>query len=448
MKTAQAIREGITASRTEIEAVVAIATEEDRELSEEEQTLVDEKLESIAKEEKTLATREKIDSQIKAQAAAPLNEQIDRQLSQREHADNPVAQITLPAKAKAHGNLKAYTGPNAEKNAFVAGQLMLANLFNNGRAQQWCVDHGLVRGELSSSDNTKGGFFITDEMSREIIRLREERGVFPRFANNQVMASDVMKANRLLGDVTVYAVGEGKEITKSDITVGQMEVMARKIGALTTMPSEVDEDSVVDLGDQVTQSMAYAMADKIDEAGFNGDGTSTYVNVVGLKNALNSSAIVDAASGNTGAKTLDLADFENTIAAYPQYSAASPRWFVHSAVYWTSMARLQLAAGGNTVQDLGNGPTPMFMGYPVEFVQVMPSTTGASASTILAYFGDLRLGATFGTRRSARTEVSVDRYFENDLIAIKMTERWGITIHERGDTIRTRPIVALKTAAS
>jgi HK97 family phage major capsid protein len=78
----------------------------------------------------------------------------------------------------------------------------------------------------------------------------------------------------------------------------------------------------------------------------------------------------------------------------------------------------------------------------------MPATTGSSASTILAYFGDLRLGAAYGVRRSVRTEVSLDRYFENDLIGIKTTERVAINIHERGDTIRTRPILALKTAAS
>jgi HK97 family phage major capsid protein len=106
------------------------------------------------------------------------------------------------------------------------------------------------------------------------------------------------------------------------------------------------------------------------------------------------------------------------------------------------------AAGGNTNVTLANGvPTPMFLGYPVTFSQVMHSTVTTSASTIVAYFGDLRLGATYGTRRSARTEVSTERYFENDLIGIKTTERVAINVHERGADIRTRPILALKTAA-
>jgi hypothetical protein len=42
----------------------------------------------------------------------------------------------------------------------------------------------------------------------------------------------------------------------------------------------------------------------------------------------------------------------------------------------------------------------------------------------------------------------MDRYFENDLIGIKTTERVAINIHERGDNIKNRPILALKSAAS
>jgi len=151
-------------------------------------------------------------------------------------------------------------------------------------------------------------------------------------------------------------------------------------------------------------------------------------------------------AGNVGASTLDLADFEAVLGKYPQYPGASPRWFMHSAVYYASAFSLMNAAGGNTNVTLSNGvQMPMFLGFPVTFCQVMPSATGSSINTILAYFGDLRLGAAYGVRRSVRTEVSLDRYFENDLIGIKTTERIAINVHERGDTIRNRPILALRT---
>src|SRR5690606_32423353 len=119
-----------------------------------------------------------------------------------------------------------------------------------------------------------------------IIRLREERGVFPRFANSVPMGSDIINVPRLLSDVTAYWVGEEEEITNSDAGIGNAELMARKLASLTRVSSELDEDAIIDVGDMITASMAYAQADKIDQAAFNGDGSSAYGGVFGLDSAL------------------------------------------------------------------------------------------------------------------------------------------------------------------
>lgn len=458
MKSSSQLREAMADLREELDAIVAVSEREERDLSEEEAVRcseISEKLiPTLNKQMKTALSIERERNQrMESRAFEKIEE--TRQESGRVDAtaDKNVTRfggIKIPAKAKQHGPLKAYQGPDAEKNAYISGQVILAGLYGNDSAARFCAQNGLqVNSLMGSSDNSKGGFVVPDEMSQALIRLREERGVFPQFANRVPMGADIIRIPRLLADVTAYWVGEGSTITASDATLGQAELMARKLTALTTISSELDEDAVIEIGDMITQSMAYAMADKIDEAAFNGDGTSTYGGTVGLKNALASGAIHDALAGNVGASTLDLEDFESVLGKYPQYPGASPRWFMNSAVYYASAFNLMNAAGGNTNITLANGITsPMFLGFPVTFCQVMPSTTGTSASTILAYFGDLRLGAAYGVRRSVRTEVTMDRYFENDLIGIKTTERVAINIHERGDNIRNRPILALKTAAS
>lgn len=458
MKSSSQLREAMADLREELDAIVAVSEREERDLSEEEAVRcseISEKLiPTLNKQMKTALSIERERNQrMESRAFEKIEE--TRQESGRidATADKNVTRfgaIKIPAKAKQHGPLKAYQGPDAEKNAYISGQVILAGLYGNESASRFCAQNGLqVNGLMGSSDNSKGGFVVPEEMSQALIRLREERGVFPQFANRIPMGADIIRIPRLLADVTAYWVGEGQGLTASDATLGQAELMARKLTALTTISSELDEDAVIEIGDMITQSMAYAMADKIDEAAFNGDGTSTYGGTFGLKNALASGAIHDALAGNVGASTLDLEDFEAVLGKYPQYPGASPRWFMNSAVYYASAFNLMNAAGGNTNITLANGVTsPMFLGFPVTFVQVMPSTTGTSASTILAYFGDLRLGAAYGVRRSVRTEVTMDRYFENDLIGIKTTERVAINIHERGDNIRNRPILALKTAAS
>lgn len=461
MRSASEIKQAIDDAREEVDAIVAVAERENRELVGDEAARVSALLDTeIPKLNKQMETAAKIQAERNARATSRIESEL-AVLNQESNAidefsnrtPSKFAALRIPASAMNHSPLQAFKGPDAEKDAYISGQVILAGVYGNQHAQQFCRNHGLqISNTMVTNDNTAGGFLVPNEMMRTIIRLREERGVFPQFANRVPMGADTMMVPRLLSDVTASWVGESNgttnEITASDAGIGQAEIIARKLGALTKISSELDESAIIDIGDLVTQSIAYAMADKIDEAAFNGDGTSTYGGVVGLKNALSASATATAATGNTGALTLDRDDFEATCALYPQYPGASPRWFMHSAVYWASVARLQDAAQGNTVLNLASGPEMRFLGYPVTFVQVMPSTTGAATSTILAYFGDLRLGATYGVRRSMRTQVSTERYFEYDLVGIKVTERVGILCHERGDTIRNRPIVALKTAAS
>lgn len=457
MRTTSELRGAINDLRDELDSYVAVAAREERDLNDEEHSRVNEitntLIPGLQKQCQTVMAIEK-------EKMERANNRINELLKEREQesgridasAGGNISRFTgvkIPAKAQMHGPLTAFKGETAERDAFVAGNVICAALFNNSGAMRFCQNYGLqVNATLTTGTNSTGGFLVPEEMLRAIVRLREERGVFPRYANRVPMGSDIIRIPRLLSDVTAYWTGEGSEITASDPTLGEAELMARKIGALCKISSELDEEAVVEIGDIVTTSMAYAMADKVDDAAFNGDGTSTYGGVVGLKNALNASAIHDALAGNIGASTLDLDDFEAVVGKYPQYTGADPRWFMHSAVYYAGPMRLMNAAGGNTNATIANGvQVPMFLGYPVQFTQVMPSTTGSANSTILAYFGDLKLGAAYGTRRSTRTEVSTERYFELDLIGIKTTERIAINIHERGDTIRNRPIIALKTAS-
>ncbi len=457
MRTAREIQDNLGEVRDELDAIIAVAEREERELSADESKRVTEIVDTVVPElNKQLVTATKIDRERAQRSAKRFNEEIEAQQIASGSVDTSANQnvgrfgsIKIPAKARVYGQLKAYQGDTAERDAYVAGNVILAGLYGTPSAIQFCQNHGLqVKSSMTTSDNGKGGFLVPDEMSRALVRLREERGIFPRYASSVPMGSDIMRVPRLLSDVTAYWVGESADITASDAALGEAELMARKLAALTKVSSELDEDSVISIADMITTSMAYAMADKIDNAGFLGDGTSTYGGILGLKNALSSSATSTAATGNDAASNLDLADFEAAAGMLPAYPGISPRWYMHKAFYYASAVRLMDAAGGNNNVTLSNGASEMmFLGYPVTFVQVLPSTTTTLASTIYGFFGDLRLAATFGTRRSVRTEVSTERYFESDMIGIKTTERVAISIHERGDDIRNRPILALKTAA-
>jgi HK97 family phage major capsid protein len=58
-------------------------------------------------------------------------------------------------------------------------------------------------------------------------------------------------------------------------------------------------------------------------------------------------------------------------------------------------------------------------------------------------FGDLSLAATLGDRRQITVGLSQDRYFVEDQIGIKATQRYDINVHDLGDTSDAGPLVAL-----
>ena len=450
MLNIKALREEIQSLSDRALAILAVAKDEDRDLNADEQKEIDsiygegDNDGKIAMLQKKLVQQEKIDAHQKALAAQRARED---GLGERREESNQPKRIVVPARARYTSRLKAFASePNGIEAAYSAGQFYMASLFGNESAQQWCKEHGVLAAH-STKDNTKGGFTVPEVLESTIIRLVEEKGVFRQNARLWPMPGGSASIPRRAGGFTTYYVGENSTITPSDLTLGQVKLDAKKLGALTQVSSELNEDTIVALGELITSELSLAFATAEDEAGFNGTGASATGGIVGLKGALQAGSIQDAASGNDSALTLDLADFEAAVGKLPQFAGIMPKWYVHSAVYWASMARLMDAAGGNNVQDLGNGPVRSFLGYPVQFVQVMPSTTGTLASTIVAYFGDLNMASTMGLTRGMQIATDSSVYFTEDAIAIRGTERYDINVHERGTASAAGPIIAIKTAS-
>lgn len=112
------------------------------------------------------------------------------------------------------------------------------------------------------------------------------------------------------------------------------------------------------------------------------------------------------------------------------------------------MDNLKNAAGGNTSRELESGNGLQFLGYPVVWTQVLPTTLADTASTTLAYFGDLNMAALFGDRRGMTMSVSDQRYWDEDQIAVKGTERFDINIHSAGTATAAGALIAVNTPAS
>jgi HK97 family phage major capsid protein len=368
--------------------------------------------------------------------------------------DTPrVARVRIPIAAQyRYGRLKAFTGPHAERSAYLAGQFFLATLFRNSRAAQWCQQFGVAtsfQAALSEGADSSGGFLVPGEVEQAIIDLRETYGVFRRRAQIVPMGRDTKTQPIRNSGVTAAWVGENDEITASDKAWRQLNLVARKLAALTRYSTELGEDATISIGDDLTKEFAYAFAVAEDQAGFIGDGTSTYGHQTGIRNALAAGSIHTAVAGNTAFSTLDMDDFEAVCGKLPELPGIQPAWYISKPGYWNSMVRLMAAQGGTTWEKTATGQVvPMFLGYPVEYTHVLPTALTAQVSTQLCYFGDLAMGAMLGNRRGLTIQISDQRYFEFDQIGIKGCERVNVVVHSTGDASNPGCIVALKTPAN
>lgn len=451
MKTVKELQEAIQDQHDRVAAILNVAKTEGRDLNADEEKEVDElqgkgdQVGKIGELEAKLERLQKIESAQKAiarsrfTAAAGDEPVVDGELN--------ISAVKVPAKAKTAA-VRAYAGPNADKEAYIAGQWFLA-LNGNENANAWLKSHG-VQNAMSTSDNTKGGYLVPEVLESAIIRNVEEFGVARREARVYPMGPGVTLIPRRSSGFTGYFAGENSSVTASDLAFDQVRLEARKLMVFSSWSSELPEDSVVALGDLLTAEVAQCFAVKEDQCLFLGDGTSTYGGIVGLANALAAGAVATTASNVDTPAEITIASFEEAMGKLLMIPGLQPKWYCHSSIYYNVMQRLGYAAAGNSAANFNAAFAPTFLGYPVVFCQAMDSgapTTDLSGKFI-CYFGDMSRSVTMGQKRGISIAVDNSYGFNTDSVYFRATERFDINCHERGTATAGGTIIGVKCNAS
>ena len=345
-------------------------------------------------------------------------------------------------------NFKDDSNGEGVKKAERFGRWLLAQT-GHRKSLNWCERNGLEVKAHTEGVNSAGGFLVPDEFETELITLREEFGVFRRNARTRPMSSDTLRVPRRGAGLTASFVGEATAGTESTQTFESILLVAKKVMVLTTISNELSEDAFVNLADDVAGEIAYALAKKEDEVGFNGTGLSTEGGIEGI--------VTKIEAGTTGvmyadaalSSSLDAIDLNN-IGAFmgllPAYAdTPNAKFYMHKAVWHGGFEAALTSAGGTSAREIKDGyrGTPTLFGYPVEFTQVMRSTH--TNDKIGALFGDLSMAASFGDRRATEVQISDSALnaFEQDELAIRGTERFDINVHDVGDSSAAGPVVGL-----
>lgn len=342
-----------------------------------------------------------------------------------------------------------FSGDRHEKNykSYVLGRFA-QHIAGNLEATKWLKNNGHLKA-MGEGTTTAGGFLTPDLLNADLIYLREKFGVARRNASIVPMYSDVQLIPNTTANTVVYYPGENTAGTLSDMAFSQISLTAKKMVVLTQVSKELREDAVVDIGSKLAMDMAWSIAKEEDRIVFASAATGTDASgLVGLNRALtdlaggtaanypNIAGVVVGAAGTGGAtpalSAFTLQNFQSLIGRMPTY-AMNPKWYMHKDVFFNGIADKLIALSGNAILDIQNAYTqsPTLFGYPIEWVQNMPRT--AAGNACVAYFADLSVGVKFGDRRGVSIEMSDQRYFLEDALAFKATERISFNAFDVGN---------------
>lgn len=347
--------------------------------------------------------------------------------------------------------LRAFAA-QGEEAAYRAGMWALATIHGNPRATRWCKDYGVplhMSTRVASSGSIAGGGAIVPEpLADAIIDLREQYGAIRRVARIWSMSSDTEYVPRRAGGVTAYFVGQADATTESDKSWDQVQLVSKELSALSRVPMSYAEDAVIDVAEDLAREMAYAFAEKEDDCAINGDGTSTYGGIQGMRSKLVATAsltgAVDATSGTDTIPEVDGDDLDLVRATLPAYADQGAKWLVHKAFKNRVHDSISRAAGGNTIETIGGRPMAAYLGDEIVVSQKMPGGLATNYNNVvMALYGNFELGAILGDRRGFEVQVLRERYAEYRQIGIIGWERFDFVCHDVGTTSAAGPIVGL-----
>lgn len=388
--------------------------------------------------------------------------------------------VTKPVfAAPSRGYIRGFgRGPEAEKRAFAVGQWAMGYLYGNEASRKWCAENGVLESRTQAVGTASlGGNLVPTILADQTIQLIDQYGQFKANAKNVVMPGPYYEIPKRLNGLRMYPMGEGVATTASDKQWEKIALTARKWAVENRLSNEVLSDAVIDLASDITEEMAIAFAQGIDDAGFNGTGSTSgdpnYQGILGVIPSMLQTVTVGSgqsatqvplkgvyqSAAATSFETFSIADFTLALAKVPLYArTANLKWYVSPVGWAAAMQRLMLTSGsspgtglsgGNTGDNLANGVSGLsFMGIPVVLCNALDQTLGTDNDKVKVILGDLTLGAIYGGLRDITYRTSTERLFELDTTIMQATARFDIKVHGVGSKDKAGPIVVMKTKAA
>lgn len=262
----------------------------------------------------------------------------------------------------------------------------------------------------------------------QVVELIWKYGQLRQFGTTFPLGAGTVNLPRLKAGEDTFAflgigtAGMSQTVAEKRVSAENITFTANKFGGLVRIPTELEEDTFIPLGQFLARYIARQFAKMEDNVGFNADGTATYANISGIQKycQTNTAYLLTLAATKTKPSDASLADFRNMRALVSAAAYQNSAYFMHVTMD-------ALLATFNTIgQPLiyvrnANGAT--LDGFPIRWTGVHQAyKTAAAPSANLATFGDLSY-CYLGERGQPRVETSRDVFFATDELAMRALER-------------------------
>jgi HK97 family phage major capsid protein len=323
---------------------------------------------------------------------------------------------------------------------------------------QKSADLDIVGKDGSDTVLTLGGALLADSYKPEVIYRTEEWGVSRYLANNQEMVGNNTSFPAKTAGLSFQPLSSGA-VQSTDMSWNLVTLVPKAGGSITLTPMSLFEQSAVNVGDEIANSILQAYWENLDDCYFLGDASAAKFNITGIKNAIPSGAALTSTSTTIGAAVAG--DYLNCIGRVENVNSGRLTWVMSRQMFVQGPLRIAMATSGTSVGDVltrgntylnpqtqnsfGGQPHAYLFGYPVYFCQRLP-TVGTTGVTH-AYFGDFMGGSMIGHRRSLEIVNDNSYAFNKRAVATRGYAEFAVNIH--GDMKATAstygPIVSLST---
>ena len=295
-----------------------------------------------------------------------------------------------------------------------------------------------TRAALTASDIP-----LPSEYGGEIRELISDFGVVRRRMSPYPIGMGVARPARMGVRPAFSSISMSSVFGEKSPTVTFASLESHKIGGIVRLPREIDEQSIVAMGQFLARYGAVEFARAEDTWGFLADGNSTYENVKGIVQiARDNSKTLPLASGKTKPSDATLDDFRG-VRRLVNKAALNGRLSAYylDSTWETRLPSFRTQAEPTVYQRLPDG-TAVLDGYPIIWTDVLePYGVAADADKPLAVFGALSFWW-LGEHGSPRLDTSEHVWFANDQLAVRFIEEIDF------DYAATDATAVLLTAAS